>query len=349
MKVIIPCAGKSSRFPNMRPKWMLTHPDGDLMVKKALDEIQGIELKDVVITILKEHEEKYDIIRGLRENIGPEINIVILDEPTKSQSETIYQTIKKANINESFLVKDSDNVFNLEKPEEEFSYICYSNLQEYSEINPANKSYIIMNEQGAITDIVEKNIVSQTFNVGGYYFAKTSDFIQAYENLVKKESDKELYLSNLVQYLVLNKKEVFFGKKITEYFDWGTIQDWQKYTAKFKTYFFDLDGVIFKNGAQYFKPRWEESQFIEENLNVLKELSSNQYAQIFFVTARPEKYRKMLGEKFKKEGIKYDGMLMGCKHAKRIIINDFSDTNRYPVCEAVNLPRDSTELKKYIN
>ena len=24
--LIVPIAGKSSRFPNIRPKWMLTHP-----------------------------------------------------------------------------------------------------------------------------------------------------------------------------------------------------------------------------------------------------------------------------------------------------------------------------------
>ena len=30
MNLIIPMAGKSSRFPNMRPKWMLTHPQETL-------------------------------------------------------------------------------------------------------------------------------------------------------------------------------------------------------------------------------------------------------------------------------------------------------------------------------
>ena len=34
--LLIPCAGKSNRFPNMKPKWMLTHPDGKLMIEKYL-------------------------------------------------------------------------------------------------------------------------------------------------------------------------------------------------------------------------------------------------------------------------------------------------------------------------
>ena len=92
MKIIIPCAGRSARFPGVRPKWMLTHPDGSLMVKKAIDEID-IEPKDIIITILKKHEEEYQVKRGLRENIGEDIQIVVLDEQTKSQPETVYLTL----------------------------------------------------------------------------------------------------------------------------------------------------------------------------------------------------------------------------------------------------------------
>lgn len=206
-----------------------------------------------------------------------------------------------------------------------------------------------MNEQGIINEIVEKKIVSQTFNVGGYCFTDSKQFTDAYESLIRGDQKEELYLSSIVEHLILNKIAVFFGKKIKEYFDWGTLNDWQKYKSKFRTYFFDLDGVFFKNGAQYFKPRWEDAPFIEDNLRLLQELSKNPYIQIYFVTSRPEKYRALIEKKFMDNDVKFSGMLMGCSHAKRIIVNDFSDTNTYPVCEAINLPRDSTELKKYIN
>ena len=32
--LIIPVAGQSSRFPNMRPKWLMTMPDGSIMLEK---------------------------------------------------------------------------------------------------------------------------------------------------------------------------------------------------------------------------------------------------------------------------------------------------------------------------
>ncbi len=46
--LIIPCAGQSSRYPNLRPKWMLTHPDGELMIEKVINsiDINGLETSD---------------------------------------------------------------------------------------------------------------------------------------------------------------------------------------------------------------------------------------------------------------------------------------------------------------
>ena len=52
--LIIPCAGRSSRYPNLRPKWLLTHPDGELMLEKV---INGLEIKNLdrtIITIVKD-------------------------------------------------------------------------------------------------------------------------------------------------------------------------------------------------------------------------------------------------------------------------------------------------------
>jgi len=299
MKVIVPCAGKSTRFLGMRPKWMLNHPDGDLMVKKAVEGL-GVEPKDIIITILKEHEEKYDIARGLKENMGEEITIIILDEQTKCAAETVYLTLKKTGITESFLVRDSDNIFIIPQIEEDFNYVCYSDLHEYSDIDPGNKSYIKMNEQNIITDIAEKKVIAESFNVGGFFFKDPQDFFLSFEELNIKngaEEGKELYVSHIIEDLIINRGKVFFGKKVSSYFDWGTFSQWSKYCRNFKTYFLDIDGILLKNSAQFFKPRWEDAQPIEENLKTIKELSGDKNTQLFFITSRPEKYRQLTENK----------------------------------------------------
>jgi MoaA/NifB/PqqE/SkfB family radical SAM enzyme len=347
MKVIVPCAGKSSRYPNMRPKWMLTYPDGSLMVKKAIEGL-NVPTKDIVITILKEHEEKYDISRGLKENIGNDITVVILNESARSQAGDVWQTLKKLNLKESFLVRDSDNMFEVKDVNEDFNYVCFSDIQEYEQINPGNKSYIKMNDQGIIVDIVEKNVVSRFFNVGGYFFKRPEDFIESYERLIENNKLSEFYVSHIIEDLIFNKKELFFGKIVKSYVDFGTSEEWFRHVHKFKTYFFDLDGILFKNGAQFFKPRWGENGPIEENLKVIKKLSDDPFSQVYFITSRPEEYRELTSSELSKYGITYNSLIMGCRHCKRIIVNDFSNTTGYPTCQAISIMRDSGDLKKYI-
>lgn len=347
MKIIIPCAGKSSRFQNMRPKWMLTHPDGNLMVKKVVDSL-GVAPKDVIIAILAEHEEKYDIVKGLKENIGEGVTVVVLDHATGSQPETVAATIRKTGLNEPFLIKDSDNIFSVPKMDEGFNYVCYSDLQDYDDINPGNKSYIKMNDQNIITDIVEKSVASRFFNVGGYYFTDPAKFLETYSRL-EKSNGGELYTSHVIADMILHGNEIFMGKYVKNYVDWGTWEQWSRYVQKFRAYFIDLDGVVFKSGAQYFTPRWDETSPLMENVEVIKKLCGEGNSQIFFVTARPEKCRKLTEQKLSALGLKWHALLMGCFHAKRVIINDFSMTSTYPSCEAINVLRDSEDLKRYLH
>ena len=91
--LIIPCAGNSSRYPNMRPKWMLTHPEGKLMVEKAIHGLSSNAFERTIITILREHVEKYESDIWLKQIFGDKVEICILENPTNSESETIYQTI----------------------------------------------------------------------------------------------------------------------------------------------------------------------------------------------------------------------------------------------------------------
>ena len=46
--------------------------------------------------------------------------------------------------------------------------------------------------------------------------------------------------------------------------------------------------------------------------------------------------------------IKYHQLIMGLPHAKRLLINDFSETNSFPTAEAINIYRNSSDLRKLV-
>ncbi len=83
--LIIPCGGKSSRFPNMRPKWLLTHPDGKSMIQKVLESFDLSYFSRIIITLIRKHDEEYNALLILKQALeGINFEICILDEFTKN-------------------------------------------------------------------------------------------------------------------------------------------------------------------------------------------------------------------------------------------------------------------------
>ena len=80
--LIIPCAGSSTRFPNMRPKWMLTLPDGKLMVEKAIEGLNSKTFDRIIITILREHVEKYESDLWLKQIFENQVEVCIVEDST---------------------------------------------------------------------------------------------------------------------------------------------------------------------------------------------------------------------------------------------------------------------------
>ena len=95
--LIIPVAGRSSRFPGMRPKWLLTMPDGKLMIEKSIEGLDLLIFDKILIICLREHVEKYisfDFLDEMKASINHnDVDFCILDTPTKSQSETVAKAL----------------------------------------------------------------------------------------------------------------------------------------------------------------------------------------------------------------------------------------------------------------
>lgn len=348
--LLVPCAGKSSRFPNMKPKWMLTHPDGKLMVEKS---IEGLNLKQFdrfIITIVKEVDEKYDAALILKQAFVscPNFELCILDSYTESQSHTVTATIHMMKITGELVVKDSDNYVECTLPNDGKSAIVGVNLKENQNItNIPAKSFLIINHQNIVEDIFEKNVVSNTICVGTYIFSDVSLFLDAFEHLTKKLLEKELYLSHVIAYMIAQKIDVFHLINAVKYEDWGTLKEWRACQKNHSTYFVDVDGVLLKNTGKYGKVNWSNNtEVLSDNLILLKSLY-DQGAQIVITTSRSEDYKEFITSILNEFGIIPHEIITNLNHASRIIINDFAPTNPYPSAQAINIIRNGS-IKEYI-
>lgn len=347
MNIILPVAGKSSRFPNVRPKWLLTNPNGNFMI---VDSILGMELNDIEslnLIYLKEHEEIFAFKKGLLENLKKYnldslINFIELENETTHQVETIQLGLKSIGKDISFIIKDCDNSFKVNITSLDNNFVSYCRLDNLKGSDVASKSYLQLDNMNVISNIVEKKVISDKFCCGGYYFKSSNEFLE-YSNIDSSNS----FVSDVVFNMILNSK-TFIGMECSDYEDWGTITEWQKYKNTFKTLFVDIDGTIVKNSSSYLKPYIGETDALIENVNYLKELISTNRIELILTTSRPEEYRDITKKQLFELGLEYRELIMGLQHSKRIIINDFSNTNPYKSCEAINIPRNSDNLKQYL-
>jgi len=302
MKVIIPCCGSSSRFPDLPPKWMLPDHTGRPMIKEAISMLEVAE-SDIIVTALAEHERKFQIVRGLKKSLGNSIRVVLLEEKTKSQSETVYKTLEATELAEPFLVKDSDNCFRISDIKSDDNYVCYDSLNNHSLINPRNKSYLQMDGQGTIINIKEKLVISDTFSVGGYHFTDPAYFKETYLKLNKLTAvdPKELYLSDVILSMLI-EGALFKGNPVTAYQDWGTVQDWKRFLLSKKTYFVALDGYVFERGSEYFEPTFENAKPHGKSVENLKNLANLGHA-VILLSIRPRKYAEVTNRHLSELGL----------------------------------------------
>jgi hypothetical protein len=347
MNIILPVAGKSSRFPNVRPKWLLTNPNGNFMIVDSIIDMQLKDIESLNLIYLKEHEELFSFKKGLLENLKKYnldslINFIELENETQHQVETIELGLKSIGKDISFIIKDCDNSFKVNISSLENNFVSYCKLENLKGSDVASKSYLQLDDMGVIANIVEKKVISDKFCCGGYYFKSSNEFLK-YSNINSPNS----FVSDVVFNMILNGN-TFVGMECSDYEDWGTIVEWQNYKNTFKTLFVDIDGTIVKNSSSYLKPYIGETEPLIDNLNYLKELIQSGRVEVILTTSRPEKYREQTKKQLLELGLEYKQLIMGLQHSKRIIINDFSNTNPYKTCEAINIPRDSNTLKQYL-
>lgn len=359
--LVVPSAGRSSRFPGVKPKWMLTQPSGCLMVVDALGALDMTHVNHVVIGLLKEHVEKYcggdvDAILRIFEDGVPrlqeiKVSIVVIAEETVDQTQTIECILNAAKVTGPIFLKDCDNQFKCPvSPVDGVATLEITRETESGVSNVASKGYVAVNSQtGQLTSIVEKLMVSNTFCIGGYAWRSAQDFLsrvaqaRKYQIMASATKGVELAVSDVI-WLKMATGAPFFSIPAANYEDWGTLPSWRTYCDSFKTLFVDIDGTLMKNSGQYFLPTWGTTAPLTKNVDHLNKMHATGRVRIILVTSRLEKFRDATVKQLVQYGVKYDQILFGMLHASRVVINDYAPTNPYPAAECVNISRNAEDL-----
>lgn len=215
--LIVPVAADTAQSENRIPRVFTPGDDGTLLCIKAITGLNLDVFDNIYFTILRKHAERYDVDSLLRLQFGrlglEKAKIIILDEPTSSQAETVARTIEKAGIEGAIFIKDADGYFEAEVYPE--NGVAVYPLERLDLVDPKNKSYVSVDDMQHITNIIEKRVVSHLFNAGGYCFENAAEFLDVFNQL---KDHSNLYLSHIIYYMLL-ERNLFRPIEISNYTD----------------------------------------------------------------------------------------------------------------------------------
>jgi HAD superfamily hydrolase (TIGR01509 family) len=187
MNVLIPMAGAGSRFQQAGytfPK-PLIDVEGKPMIQMVVDNL-NIEATYIYV-VQKEHRAKYNL-DTLLNLITPNCKIVEVDGITEGAACTTLLAKEFIDNDQPLVMANSDQF--LEWDSNEFMYKMIEQkvdggIVTFTATHP-KWSFAKVDEYGYVTEVAEKNPISDIATVGIYYWAKGSDYVKYAEQMISK-------------------------------------------------------------------------------------------------------------------------------------------------------------------
>lgn len=224
--LIVPCCGNLT-YEGI-PAYLQSSPSGEMLLAKALGGMDLGVFRKIVVVIPAIHEEKWQATSKISAAIDHDnVAIMTLDHDTDGPANTVLEAIEQQDIHGSIVIKDADNSIKYSECGES-NFVVGIDVYDYDgEIrNLKNKSFIVINEQNQLLDVVEKRICSSNVCLGAYGFANAQDFVDACNALKDPIYGlKTLYVSEIITYLMGYQSMPFDYVVAEDYCNWGNDYD----------------------------------------------------------------------------------------------------------------------------
>ena len=211
MNVLIPMAGAGSRFQQAGytfPK-PLIDVKGKPMIQLVVENL-GIDA-NFIFVVQKEHREKYNL-DTLLNLIAPNCKIVEVDGMTEGAACTALLAKEHIDNDNPLFFANSDQF--VEWDSTEFMYKMNETdadggIVSFRATHP-KWSFAKVDENGIVTEVAEKNPISDIATVGYYYWKKGSDFVKYAEDMIEKDIrvNNEFYVCPVFNQAIEDGKEI---------------------------------------------------------------------------------------------------------------------------------------------
>lgn len=236
MNILIPMAGAGSRFQQAGytfPK-PLIEVNNKPMIQVVVENL-NIDANYIYV-VQKSHREKFNLDTMLN-LITPGCKIIEVDGMTEGAACTALLAKEYINNNEPLFFANSDQF--IEWDSNEFMYKmqesnCDGGIVTFKSTHP-KWSFVKINESSLVTEVAEKNTISDNATVGLYYWKHGSCFVKYAEQMISKDIrvNNEFYVCPVFNQAIKDQKKIkiFEVKKM---WGLGTPEDLKFYLENHK-------------------------------------------------------------------------------------------------------------------
>jgi|SRR3989338_1155536 len=216
-------AGRGSRFANAgyeQPKPLIP-VHGYPMIRLVTSNLRPRQTYRFIFLCLQEHIEKYAVDRLLK-SWEQGCEIVVVSQVTEGAACTVLLAKELINNSDSLMIANSDQWVDTDID-------VYLDMMKTNNLDglimtmwadDPKWSFVRMDEQGHVIEVVEKKVISNEATVGIYNFRRGADFVAAAEKMIDKGArvNGEFYVAPVYNELISQSQTI-------GYFNIGKVGD----------------------------------------------------------------------------------------------------------------------------
>jgi len=227
LNVLVPMAGAGSRFPQQGytfPK-PLIEVNGKPMIQVVVENL-NIEAHYIFI-VQQEHYEKYNL-KYLLNLIAPGCDIVQVNGITEGAACSTLLAKEYINNDAPLVMANSDQYVEWNANECMYAFTADEidgGILTFEATHP-KWSYAKIGEDGFVSEVAEKKVISNEATVGIYYWKKGSDYVKYAEDMIAKNIrvNNEFYVCPVFNQAIEDGKKIKV-KRINQMWGIGTPED----------------------------------------------------------------------------------------------------------------------------
>jgi len=236
LNILIPMAGAGSRFT--QAGYTFPKPLIDVQGKPMIQVVaENLNIKaNFIYIVQKEHRQKYNL-DTLLNLVTPNCKVVEVDELTEGAACTALLAKDFINNDSPLFFANSDQF--VEWDSNEFFYKMNETeadggIVTFKSTHP-KWSFAKVDNQGFVTEVAEKNPISNLATVGFYYWKHGSDFVKYAEQMIEKNIriNNEFYVCPVYNQAIKDGKEIRTFD-ISKMWGLGTPEDLKYYLENYK-------------------------------------------------------------------------------------------------------------------